>query len=123
MSQVPQFSNIQSRIQQLTSYWRTRIDTIRSQWLSRLGGGGLLKGGAGGLMGSVARTPSRRTSRSIPSRRTATFRTPSRSTSRVRVTPSRITPARKVGVPGEKYDFSYKSRRVGTPGEVYDFSY
>jgi hypothetical protein len=34
-----------------------------------------------------------------------------------------VKPSRRILVPGEKYDFSYKSRRVGIPGERYDFSY
>jgi len=60
-----------------------------------------------------------------PTRRTPTVRR----TPVVRRTPTRTfrpisRPASaRVGVPGEKYDFSYQSKRVGVPGEKYDFSY
>jgi len=106
---------ISTQIQQTLAYWRTRIEAIRSQWLGRLGGGGLISRPTS-LIPTARRIPTTR------SRRTPTVRrTPTR-TAHVTIRPA-AQPTRKVGVPGEKYDFSYKSRRVGVPGEKYDFSY
>lgn len=61
-----------------------------------------------------------------PVRRTPTFRRSPVSARRVTATvrpTSRPATSARVGVPGEKYDFSYQSKRVGVPGERYDFSY
>ena len=101
---------ISTQIQQSLAYWRTRIEAIRSQWLGRLGGGGLISRPTS-LIPTARRIPTARSRRTPTVRRTPTTR------------PVTTQPTRKVGVPGEKYDFSYKSRRVGVPGEKYDFSY
>lgn len=122
MSVAGGLAGVSSQVQQILAYWRTRIEAIRTQWLGKLGAGGLIPK-AGELIPTF-RTP------------TATRTVQRRVTAPVRTAPAQVSVAPKVGVPlerydmtqkilvpGEKYDFSYKARKVGAPGERYDFTY
>jgi hypothetical protein len=125
MAQAAGLTGITAQIQQITAYWRTRIEAIRTQWLGKLGGGGLIPKPSA-LVGFAQ--PSRPAVRRGPSVITSPAGTSARISvapvsSRVGVVGERYDMSQKILVPGESYDFSYKSRRVGAPGERYDFTY
>ena len=111
---------LSTQIQQTLAYWRTRIEAIRTQWLGRLGVGGLIPKTS--ALGLGFAQPSRPTVRRQPTRITSPVQTAPVS-AKVGVQGERYDMTQKILVPGEKYDFSYKSRRVGAPGERYDFTY
>jgi hypothetical protein len=118
---------LSAQIQQSLAYWRTRIEAIRTQWLGRLGVGGLIpKTSALTGLGFTqpARTPTRRTTTQIRTQvRTPQAAAPAVAAAKVGVPGERYDMSQKILVPGERYDFSYKTRRVGAPGERYDFTY
>jgi hypothetical protein len=127
MSQL--IGGLPSQIQQILSYWRTRIEAIRSQLLGRLGGGGGIILRPTSLIGFSKPSTVRPTIRSQPIRVTAPARTSARvvaappAAAKVGVPGERYDMTQKILVPEERYDFTYKTRRVGTPGERYDFTY
>jgi hypothetical protein len=110
---------LSTQIQQTLAYWRTRIEAIRTQWLGKLGVGGIIPKTSALGFGFVQQ--SKPTIRRQPTRITSPAT--SHVSVKVGVPGERYDMTQKILVPGEKYDFSYKSRRVGAPGERYDFTY
>jgi hypothetical protein len=117
-----------TQIQQTLAYWRTRIEAFRSQWLGKLGLGGLISlpktsalAGFGLIQPTVKKAPARMVTASARTQRSVTVAP--QVTARVGVPGERYDMTQKILVPEERYDFTYKTRRVGTPGERYDFTY
>lgn len=126
MSVAGGLTGVSAQVQQILAYWRTRIEAIRSQWLGKLGAGGLVPKPSA-LVGFLQPQPQptvRRVAPRVTAKPTPAPVAPIQVTSNmVGVEGESYDMTQKILVPGEKYDFSYKSRRVGTPGERYDFTY
>jgi len=132
--QTPQVNlqQFRTRIQELLTTFRARIDDIRARILGAVpvsAGGGPTRGVGAGILGGVAGRTYGRRGPAVrgPARRGLGRRGQApaeRARERARVEEIRRERGRKIPVPGERYDFTYATgRRIPLKEEKYDFTY